>query len=124
MLPCLVCSFTTATNRTIRSGEDGATSTIASQSRACDNDFTAYKDLKGRARDLSSEGGVLRDGPLRLLPNLRPPLFRRLDNRCSTSCRQDTLLYTDDFALQMSQCKVNSHWRKREGLLELDSGSG
>src|ERR1700731_217739 len=92
MLPCLVCSFTTATNRTIRSSDDRATSTKASQSRACENNFTAYKDLKGRGRDLSADGGVLRDGPLRLLPNLRPPLFRRLDNRRSAGSRQNALL--------------------------------
>src|SRR5580700_6397854 len=92
MLPCLVCSFTTATNRTITSSEDGTTSTKASQSRACDNNFTAYKDLKGRGRDLSADGGVLRDDP-RLLPNLRPPLFRRLDNRRSASSRQNAFLY-------------------------------
>jgi hypothetical protein len=61
---------------------------------------------------------------LRLLLNFRPPFLRRFHNRRSTSGRWDALLHTNDFALQMSQRKVNPHWRKREGLLELDSGSG
>ena len=98
MLPCLVCSFTTATNRTIRSSEDGATSTTASQPSACDNNFTAYKDLKGRGRDLSIDGGVLRNGPL-APPNLRPPLLRRLRYRRSASSRQVALLHANDFTL-------------------------
>src|SRR5580700_11205547 len=104
MLPCLVCSFTTATNRTIRSSEVGATFTKASQSRACDNNSTAYKDLKGRGRDPSADGGVLRDAPLCLLPNLRPSLFRPFDNRRSASSGQNALLHADHFALSgMSQ---------------------
>ena len=102
MLPCLVCSFTTATNRTITSSEDGTTSTKVSQSRACDNNFTAYKDLKGRGRDLSADGGVLRDGLLRLPPNLCPSLPRRLHNRSYTRSQyffHDTPIFGEDLAL-------------------------
>src|ERR1700732_4694664 len=36
---------------------------------------------------------------LRLFSDLRPPLLRRLDNRRSSSSRQDALLHADNFAL-------------------------
>jgi hypothetical protein len=42
---------------------------------------------------------------LRLLPNLRPPLLRRLHNRRSASSRQNALPHADDFALRRAaQC--------------------
>jgi hypothetical protein len=41
----------------------------------------------------------------RLLPNLRPPLLRRLRNSRSASSRQDALLHADDFTLRRAaQC--------------------
>ena len=52
---------------------------------------------------------------LRLLPNLRPPLLRRLRNRHPASSRQNALLYADYFALRRAARPLALHsgrWRK------------